>query len=141
VERPEDGLNQADYKNYRNVRAIALLFIILGSILFLGGIALATGATEYARQKQMHPLIAAAIALAGLAGVIGGIAIRSGNKRWAPLAKVMAWLYIWGFPIGTILSFTLLTGLSEYLKSVDRIRRSERKDDDRDEEDGDEREW
>jgi hypothetical protein len=137
--RPDEVLNEADYKNYRNVRAIALLFIILGFILFLGGIAMVMSAGRPGEESGLHPVAAAALGLVGLCGVIGGVAIRSGNKRWAPMAKIMAWLYIWAFPIGTVLSLTLLDGLSKYLKSVDRIRRAEARGEDWDEEE--EREW
>ena len=63
------------------------------------------------------------VALLGVVGVVGGVAVRRGNPRWAWTAKVTAWFYIWAFPIGTILSFTLLDGLKKYFKSLDRLRR------------------
>ncbi len=125
--KPRDVLSELAYKNYRNVRAAALLFIIVGSILFLGGIAVAT---KEEPERRMHPALAIGIGVVGLCGVVGGIATRRGSRSWAPLVKVMAWLYIWAFPIGTILSWTLLDGLSQYLKSIDRIRRAEEQEND-----------
>ena len=134
--RPEDVLSAADYRNYRNVRAVALLFIILGSILVLGGVGMAAEKGDQNWPGLMRPVVGAVVAVVGLAGTVGGVAIRRGSRRWAPLAKVMAWVYLFGFPVGTILSFTLLTGLSRYLKSVDRIRRAEVEDEDWNDEEG-----
>ena len=39
----KDILSPEDYKNYRKVRAVAVLFIVFGSVLLLGGIVLAVG--------------------------------------------------------------------------------------------------
>jgi hypothetical protein len=59
--------------------------------------------------------------MVGLMGCVGGIAALCGNRRLAPLAYVMAAVYILGFPVGTILSFVMLTGLSRYLDSSDKL--------------------
>jgi hypothetical protein len=34
----------------------------------------------------------------------------------------MAAIYVFGFPIGTIVSFVVLTGMSRYLRSVEFVR-------------------
>src|SRR5262249_44396157 len=34
---PEDILSPSEYRNYRNVRAVAVLFVVLGSIICLAG--------------------------------------------------------------------------------------------------------
>lgn len=43
VARADELLTSVDYKNYRNVRAVSVLFILLGSILAIGGIGLLLG--------------------------------------------------------------------------------------------------
>ena len=124
--KPEDVLSASDYKNYRNVRAVSVLFVLLGSILVLGGIGLATDKNRIP-EEQMHPAIAVGIAVAGLAGAVGGVAALRGSRRWAPLVYVMAAVYVFGCPIGTILSFVMFAGLSRYLDSVELIRREARR--------------
>ena len=70
----------------------------------------------------MPPAVGIGMAFVGLAGAVGGIAALRGSRRWAPLIYIMASLYLFGFPVGTILSFVLFTGLRRYLDSVDRLR-------------------
>lgn len=112
-------LSADEYKNYRNVRAVAVLFILLGSVFVLAGLALMQDSDA---GEKMPTAVAIGIALVGLAGALGGIAARRGSRRWAPLVYVMAALYIFAFPVGTILSYVMFTGLSSYLDSVDRIK-------------------
>ena len=121
--KPEEVLSPAEYKNYRNVRAVSVLFILLGSVLVLGGIGVAVGKNP-SPDEQIPPAAGIGIALAGLAGAIGGVAALRGNRRWSPLVYVMAALYVFACPIGTILSLVLLTGLSGYLDSVERVKGS-----------------
>jgi hypothetical protein len=45
------------------------------------------------------------VALVGLAGIVGGVAAPSGNREWARMVYVMAAIYVFNFPIGTILEF------------------------------------
>lgn len=120
---PKDVLTADDYTNCRNVRAVSVLFVLFGSVLVLGGIGLAFDEDKLS-QEQIHPAVAIAIALVGLAGAIGGIAALRGSRRWAFLVYVMASLYVLAFPIGTILSLVMFKGLSRYLDSVERIRAS-----------------
>ena len=114
-------LSPADYTNYRNVRAVSVLFILFGSVLVLGGVGLAFGKNSNPRER-IHPAVGVGIATAGLAGAVGGVAALRGSRRWAPLVYIMAAVYVFGFPIGTILSLVLFTGLSRYLGSVERVR-------------------
>jgi len=123
---PREVLSDSAYTNYRNVRAVALLFVVFGSILVLAGVSFLV---QGGRNQEMHPGVSLLLAGVGLCGVVGGIATRAGNKQWGLLIKVMAWLYVLGFPIGTILSLTLLSGFSQYFKSIDRLRRDEPDDD------------
>ena len=120
VKKPKEVLNSADYENYRNVRAVSVLFVLLGGVLVLGGIGIAVQKNP-SPDNEIPPWAGIGIAVAGLAGAIGGVAALRGNRRFAPLVYVMAALYVLVCPIGTILSFVLLTGLSRYLDSVDRV--------------------
>lgn len=126
--RPEIVLSPSDHSNYRNIRAVALLFVVLGSIFTIGGLA-AMFVEPRPSEETLQPLgrdiqrvIGIFMGVAGLAGLLGGIAVLVGNRRWAPLAYVMASLYVFGFPLGTILSCVMFLGLGRYLDSVDRIR-------------------
>jgi hypothetical protein len=62
--------------------------------------------------------------IVGLAGAIGGIAARRGSRRLSSLVYVMAAIYVFGFPVGTILSVVMFKGLSRYLDSVEQLRTS-----------------
>jgi hypothetical protein len=121
VADPKDILSPDDYSNYRNVRAVSVLFVVLGSILVLGGISLALD-KQRSSQEKIHPAVAVGISITGLAGAIGGLAALRGSRRWASLVYVMAALYIFAFPIGTILSIVMFKGLSRYLDSVEKLR-------------------
>jgi hypothetical protein len=114
--RAKEVLSADDYANYRNIRAVSVLFVVLGSILVAGGVGLALG--ERGTHEDMHPAVAIGIAIVGMAGAIGGITALRGSRRFAPLVYVMAAVYVFGFPIGTILSIVMFAGLSGYLDSV-----------------------
>jgi len=118
---PQRVLRPRDYTNYRNVRAVAVLFMLVGVIYVVGGVQIVLG---IARTRTDVPrLVGAAFAVAGLAGLVGGIAILSGARRAARFAYVFAGLYLIAFPIGTILGCVVLTGLGRYLDSLDRLHR------------------
>lgn len=117
--KPNEILSPEEYKNYRNVRAVSVLFCLLGSILVLAGIPVAINPSLNPEIPRMG---AAALAIVGLAGAVGGFAALRGQRHWAPLVYVIAALYIAGFPIGTILSLAIFKGLPGYLQSVDRLR-------------------
>lgn len=121
--KPKEVLSPEDYSNYRNVRAVSILFLILGSFGVIGGIGL-TLDEDKTLQDKPHPAVAIGVAIAGLAGAIGGFAALRGSRKWAALVYVMATLYIFVFPVGTILSIVMIKGLPGYLDSVDRVRGS-----------------
>ena len=118
---PKEVLSPEAYSNYRNVRAVSVLFVLLGSIFVLGGVALAFSNEGNPREK-VHPAVAVGFIVAGLAGVVGGVAAFRGSRRWSRLVYVMAAVYVFGFPIGTILSIVMFTKLSSYLDSVEILR-------------------
>ena len=128
---PKKILGSEAYSNYRNVRAVSIFFVVLGSIFVLGGLGILLGQDANARDR-IHPLIGVGIALVGLAGAIGGIAALNGSRQVSMLVYVMAGIYVFAFPLGTILSFVMFIGLSRYLDSVERLRRQRmRRDDER----------
>jgi hypothetical protein len=118
---PEDILYPSEYRNYRNVRAIAVLFVILGAVLALGGVGMA-----FHPRERTDALFGTFMTVLGLAGIIGGIATLAKSRRWAPLIYVMAAFYLLAFPVGTILGAILLMGLSKYLDSAEIIKRTRR---------------
>ncbi len=119
----KEVLRSEDYTNYRNVRAALVLFVVVGSILLLSGISVA--ANQKPNAKEGVPVEGAmAIAIVGLAGAVGGMASLFGKGRWAKLSYVFAVPYLLAFPIGTIMSFIVLSGLSRYLKSKEKMRRA-----------------
>jgi len=126
--RPKDVLSHEDYSNYRNVRAVAVLFILFGSIYSLLGLAVGGEALGNAGPLASDPedrtftiVFFLFIGTIGVCGVVGGIATLCGNRGLAPLVKVMACLYLLGFPIGTLLGYVMLKGHSRYLESLDEI--------------------
>jgi hypothetical protein len=121
--KPKEVLSPEDYKNYRNVRAAVVLFVMFGGIFVLGGIGMATQ-QKPDPQRDIPPAAAIGIAIVSLAGVVGGIAALRGNRRWAKLVYVMAVPYFLVFPIGTIMSYIVLSGLSRYLDSKERVRKA-----------------
>lgn len=115
-------LNPADYSNYRNVRAAAVLYIFLSVFLVLGGIALLLSSPEPEQQKPVPPVVAIGLTAAGVAGFVAGLAIRRGNRRLTPLIYTVGFLYLIYFPIGTIVSVVVLRGLARYLNSADEVK-------------------
>jgi hypothetical protein len=121
VATPKEILSPDDYSNYRDIRAVSLLFMLLGIILMFGGIGIALDEQRDSRER-IHPALAVACAIVGLAGAVGGIIALRGNRRWSKLVYVMAAVYILAFPIGTILSYVRFRGFSRYLHAQERFR-------------------
>ncbi len=119
--KPKEILSPGDYSNYRNIRAAGVLFIFLSVFLVLGGLALLF-ATPEPGQKAVPPAVAMGLTVAGLAGVIGGIAIRRANRRQTPLIYTVAVLFLLYFPIGTVVSVVVLRGLDRYLNSAAEVK-------------------
>ncbi len=119
--RAQEILGQKDYANYRNVRAAAVLFIVFGGILAFGGIGI-LGEEKPDAEREIPQAAAVALVFVGIAGVSGGIAAQGGNRRWAKLAYVMAVPYLLIIPVGTLVGYVVLSGLSGYLESKEKIR-------------------
>jgi hypothetical protein len=119
--RLKEILSPEEYKNYRNVWASALMFVVLGAVFVLGGAAATMGDMPKKEDDPPRALLAA-MTIVGVFGVIGGMATLVGSRRWAKLSRVFAYPYLLAFPIGTILGYTVLTGLDGYLKSRDQLR-------------------
>ena len=114
-------LNAADYRSYRNVRAASVMFIFLGCIVGLCGVIFLT--VEPQPGHSPPPIWVCLILTAlGATAIVGGIAVIAAIPAWSRLIYVMATLYVFAFPLGTILSVILFTGLSRYLANVQRYR-------------------
>jgi hypothetical protein len=134
--KPKAVLSPKDYENYRNVRAVAVMFVVSGVFLVPAGVVL--NETQWktdprgigiATQRKPDPQraldpVAIGMSIVGLAGVVGGIAALRGNRRWAKLASVMAVPYLLALPVGTLMSSVMLSGLSRYLDSKERVRKA-----------------
>jgi hypothetical protein len=119
---PKEILSPSDYTNYRNVRAVSRLFVFLGSMLLLSGI-FCTFIPATDGDEPIHPAFAIGMAFVGLTGLVGGLATLRGNRRWASAIKVMAVIYFFVFPVGTILSYVFLARLNHYLDNMERLQR------------------
>jgi hypothetical protein len=122
--KAEDILGE-DYGTYRNVRAVAVLFILMGSILTLAGIIVLFGKQPPPKEEQMPIWAAWVMAATGVGGAVGGVAVLLGSRRWSKLAYVIAAFYTLGFPVGTIMGYTFLTGLPKYFDCKERLARAD----------------
>jgi hypothetical protein len=121
VAQARDVLNAQDYSNWRNVRAAAWFFIIFGGLFALSAIAFFTD--DRPPSENDPPLwFKIACPIVGAAGFVGGIATLRGNRRLAPLVYGMAFLYLFVFPLGTIVAVVMLRGLPRYMRSVDLVK-------------------
>jgi len=122
--RPREVLSEGDCKVYRSVRAIAAACVFFGLIVILAGLPILTGnALEV--DKGLPLWFGAFIVACGVCGVIGGIGIFSGRPRLARLAYGWAVLYVWMFPVGTILSVYLWSKLPQYLRILGTLKAEE----------------
>lgn len=119
--KPQEVLSKSDYRNYRNVRAVATLFVLLGSVFVLGGLVVLFNPPPGGDrvQAQIWGVVATVL---GISGIWGGWATRRGNPQQAPWIYLMAAFYVLVFPLGTLFSLVLFLGLSRYLKSVEQLR-------------------
>jgi len=123
--KAKDVLSPEDYRNYRNVRAVSVFFVLIGSILALGGVIGAIAAAlgeSIDPDHQIPPVAMYVTGIVGLIGAIGGIAALRGNRRRAPLVYAIAAIYLFGFPLGTLLSYVMFKGLNRYLDSSEQLR-------------------
>ena len=118
-----DFLSEAEYKKYRNVRAAAAMFVVLGGIFLLTGIALLSIDPQNGHAPPPK-VVAILLAVIGSAGFIGGAAVFFGNRRWSKLIYVTATLYVFAFPLGTILSVIIFINLGRYMDDVARFRQA-----------------
>ena len=76
-------LSEDEYKNYRNIRAIAWLFSLVGPLLVLGGLAAALGVEK--KKDDPPAAVMIAVAAAGLCGAVGGVATLMKRRKLAPV--------------------------------------------------------
>ncbi|MBA4190067.1 MAG: hypothetical protein C0467_18945 [Planctomycetaceae bacterium] len=119
--KPEDILTPKQYLDYQHGRILAGLYVWFGLMLVPTGIWLTLSHDPNAKQ-QMPPLVGIIIAGAGLSGVIGGIAAFRGDRAGSRLMFVMAAIFIFGCPVGTIITILMLLGYSRHMDASDRLR-------------------
>jgi len=122
---PAEILSPDDYRNFRNVRAVAVLYIGVASLVTfvaLGFLLVGSNLNEPAAVIAIAVGFSGLLLLMGIAGIVGSAAILRGNRKWSPLIWTVAAFYIVLFPVGTILSVALFRGLRAYFDSIDRIR-------------------
>lgn len=114
-------LNDRDYRNYRNIRACAVLFILIG-VLFTPAILLAVTKLGTPSDPKDPPIaVFAAMSLLGISGIVGGLATLMRKRKLAWLMYGMAGIYLFAIPIGTLLSIVVFVGLNRYLKSIEQL--------------------
>lgn len=119
--KPQDVLPKSDYRNYRNVRAVATLFVLLGSVFVLGGLVVLFNPPP-GNDRLLAQIWGAVAVVLGGSGIWGGRATLRGDPRRAPWIYLMAAFYVLVFPLGTLFSLVLFLGLSRYLKSMQQLR-------------------
>jgi hypothetical protein len=122
--KPSEILTPEDYKNYREVRAVSVLFGFVASIavLFSIGLVVATFSIEMnATMRNVCFGMDAIFVLLGIAGVVGSVAAFRGNRKWSKFVWAVAGFYMAFFPVGTLLSFKIIRGLPRYLDSIEQI--------------------
>lgn len=122
--KPKDVLTPADYQNYRNVRAVAFLFVFVSIIPIIIGVILLTTTYPPNQSKTataMFNTVGVIALIVAAAGIVGGVAVLRGDRKLKPLIYVTATMYVGYFPIGTLLSIILLKGLRRYFDSKDLI--------------------
>ena len=91
----------------RNIRAVCILYIVLGSVIGLGSASLLRGS------EDIPPAAAVGLLVGGAAAVVAGVAVLR-RKRWGvPLCRVVSVLYLLNFPIGTILGGYILVNIGK----------------------------
>jgi hypothetical protein len=116
----QEILNPEEYRHYREVRAIAVLFTLVGGVCIFAALAQFLELTN--SKEHIHPAILVVALVIGIISVIGGIATLRGNRRWAFLTYLLGTVYILQFPFGTLMGYVILKGLPRYLDSVERVR-------------------
>ena len=103
----------------RNVRAICLLYVFFGSLNFLGGLAL-----MFMLPAEQAAKLPFAVVVFGVGAVIGAISIvvalaGFARKPWGVTGcQVLSVLYVFSFPIGTILAIYFLRNVKTYKASL-----------------------
>src|SRR5688572_23847514 len=84
---PKLLLDKASYKNYRNIRAVALLYVLFATTIIF------TSEKKWAEDDN-PVLIGVTLPILTVSGIFGGLAVRAGNRRWSPIIYLMAIFYL-----------------------------------------------
>ncbi len=118
---PDEILSPKEYLNYQHGRIFAGLYMLFGGMLAVVGTWLAVSPGPDPKQ-QFPPAGAIVLAVAGLAEVIGGNGAMQGKRGQARLMFVMAAVFVFGCPVGTIITFLMILGFSRHLNAAEKLR-------------------
>lgn len=124
MKRPKEVLSPEDYTNYRNIRAIAILYLPLAVCLLLIGFGTAfidMGVGAKPAAFVIKYTFSFLVVLWGLAGLVGAVAVLQGSTKWSSLVWTVGGMYMAFFPLGTLLSIIFFRGLKKYYLSIDEI--------------------
>lgn len=92
----------------RNIRAICILYILLGAIAVLAGTAL------FFDDSGEIPRVAAGLILVlGLCGVVSAVGVLRRKSWGVPFCQIVSAVYLLNFPIGTILGAYFLWNIGK----------------------------
>jgi uncharacterized membrane protein HdeD (DUF308 family) len=83
----------------RNIRAICILYVVFGAIAILGGI----GMVSDPKGMEVPPAVGWAVLVGGAIGLISAIGVLRKSPWGVPVCQIVSAVYLFGFPIGTIL--------------------------------------
>jgi hypothetical protein len=111
-----------DYPIYRVVLIINAFCLVLGLLFSMGMLATAVMKPPPGRAPP-ETWVTVLMAVMGVGGLIGGIGVLCGSRRWSLLIHGITIPLLLVFPIGTLISGVMIARLGRYFDCCDRIRR------------------
>jgi hypothetical protein len=99
-------------KTARNIRAICILYIVLGAFLMFIGIIF----TLNFKEAAIYPLVGIIAFITGCAGLISAIGVLRKCSWGVPVCMIVSAFYLLNFPIGTILGAYFLINIGKVKK-------------------------
>lgn len=93
----------------RNIRAICILYIVLGSIAALGGFVMLL----FDDSGEIPKPIAGTIFVCAVGGVISALGVLRRQRWGVPFCQIISAIYLINFPIGTILGAYFLLNIGK----------------------------
>jgi hypothetical protein len=117
----DEILSPKQYLNYQHGRILAGLYILFGCMLAVVGVWMAVTPNPNSKEP-IPPAVGIVCAIAGLSGMIGGVGAMQGKRGQARLMFVMAAVFVFGCPVGTIITFLMVLGFSRHMDAAERLR-------------------